>query len=156
MRPAKSINEAYAMAIGMAIYTSLYVAGIGLIALVLQLILHGTHGLAHAIGKGLAGAFVLYVSYFAAALVGAPAYAVLYAVSDRWYGQVLMAGTLGFIILAAIGLAGALGYQYLGINLLDVTSTQDAWSSIMPVAGLGSLMAAVIGPIIWRLRRSDA
>jgi hypothetical protein len=67
-----------------------------------------------------------------------------------------MAGTLGFIILAAIGLAGALGYQYLGINLLDVTSTQDAWSSIMPVAGLGSLMAAVIGPIIWRLRRSDA
>ena len=70
-----------------------------------------------------------------------------------WFvGWVVSGYLISALVYGAIAIAGAVGFQYFGINLLDVESTREAWDLVRPVGLLGGIVGAVASAIWWLQR----
>ena len=120
----------------------------------IQFVTHGLGGVHVHPGQVLIAVVTVVGSYYVAGLLGGMAYYALQGVSDRYLGQVLLAFVLGGIAFGVIGLSGTLAYVCFGLNMFDLSSSAEGWRILPEVVLIAALMTAVLGPLIWRAKRS--
>ena len=68
----------------------------------------------------------------------------------RWLlGWIVSGYVLGVMVYGSMGLMLAVGYQYLGVNLLKARSVKDAWGSVVPTALICGVVGALVATMWW-------
>ena len=151
MRRSETLRQTYAVAYGIALALTGIVLLIGLISGAAHLVKHGLAATLTALPTTLIAGAAIVGSYFAAATLGAPVYHML-APMARWIvGESLLSGIMGFIIYGTIGLTGVLLYVFLDIDILEFSSKEDAWRTLLPVTLVCAALTAILYPIVRRI-----
>ncbi len=68
----------------------------------------------------------------------------------RWFlGWLLTGYILGVVLYGSVGLIAVLGYQFLGVNLLNTKSVEQGWQMLLPVSAICGVVGLVVGGIWW-------
>jgi hypothetical protein len=68
----------------------------------------------------------------------------------RWFlGWPLSGSAITVVIYGGIGLAGTLAYQWFGINLFDVDSSERAWKDLPILIAVFAGLGAPLGIYFW-------
>jgi hypothetical protein len=97
----------------------------------------------------LAVVLVVPASYVAAALSGGTAAFLLRPLRGHLIGWMLSGAVVSACIYGSVGLALAVFFNPVGAAILENSTRQEAWNSILPLVALLSPVGALVGGYFW-------